>query len=165
VTAGLGSGRGAFARRSRDENARDEEGFTLVEILITVVLIGLIMVTFMGALFTMVRTSDVNNRTTQAEAELRSYSEALRAYPFKKCWTKAQYQIALDPAGTTYPGAQLNSVTYWDSSRALGDFAASCDATKNSVQRIQLQVSIGTSPTITETTTIDKRSNQVGAGT
>ena len=47
----------------------DEEGFTLVEILITVWIMGAVMVALMGALFTMMRTSDINRKTTEAESE------------------------------------------------------------------------------------------------
>ena len=60
-----------------------QEGFTLVEILISVWIMGAIMVSLIGALFTMTRTSDINRKTTEAESEMRDLEAAVRCRSYK----------------------------------------------------------------------------------
>jgi type II secretory pathway pseudopilin PulG len=117
VTAGLGSGRGAFARRSRDENARDEEGFTLVEILITVWIMGGVMVALIGALFTMSRASDMARRNTVAETELRHLAEAVRSAPYEDCinaTTRIHYTTGYSNPNPATILAGINGQTLWN---------------------------------------------------
>lgn len=87
-----------YHRRGAD--SRDERGFSLVEILIALQIIGAVMVVFAAALFTMIGTSDYARRTTLAETELRRYADAVRAAPYQPC----AGVVTTDPA-TTYGAA------------------------------------------------------------
>jgi prepilin-type N-terminal cleavage/methylation domain-containing protein len=122
VTAGLGSGRRARALWERfcSPRARNEEsGFTLVEIMITVWIMGALMVAFMGALLSMTKASDTARRITLAETEMRHFSEAIKNAPYVPCATGTDYSnmypISARPYGSasdvTYTVAFLN---YWD---------------------------------------------------
>jgi prepilin-type N-terminal cleavage/methylation domain-containing protein len=63
----------------------DERGYTLVEMLVTVWILGAVMTALCAALFTMSKSSDYNRRLTLAETELRAYAEALQAAPYVPC--------------------------------------------------------------------------------
>jgi prepilin-type N-terminal cleavage/methylation domain-containing protein len=120
MAAGLGSGPRvrAFLRRPKLSRARDEaqHGFTLVEILITVWILGALMVAFMGGLVTMMNSSEEQRRVSTAETELRRFAESVRDYPYEACWTASQYDAAVkvgytSPAGFT---PSVSSITYWN---------------------------------------------------
>jgi type II secretory pathway pseudopilin PulG len=172
VTAGLGSGRGAFARRSRDANARDEEGFTLVEILITLWIMGAVMVALIGALFTMTKASDLSKRTTIAETELRRYAEAVRAVPYTACQDADTYETAITNAGLYTPPTgftvtpNIVSVKYWTKGSSFNSSAfvathPSCDGTANETddgaQQFAITVQLDGTPAITLPLVITKR--------
>jgi type II secretory pathway pseudopilin PulG len=130
VTAGLGSGRRARARRTDPvavERAR-EQGFTLVETLITVWIMDAIMVALIGALFTMTRASDIARKRTLGEAALRDFEEAVQEYPYQPCAFQtghgdysAAYPRNLDAtltsvslAGNATIITTFGSPTFWD---------------------------------------------------
>ena len=186
MTAGLGSGRVAFARRSRDENARDEDGFTLVEILITVWIMGGVMVALMGGLLTMTKASDMARRTTLAETELRHLAEAVRAAPYEDCIANANYghytSKYISPSPSTVFGfIWANDVDFWnppgsltaDPQQFVADPAALqtanstyCDGTASQTdagaQRIKVTVWVAEPGGIAAiATTIVKRDNRV----
>jgi type II secretory pathway pseudopilin PulG len=71
-------------RRSSTDDAA-ERGLTLVELLITVWIMGAVMVTLIGALFTMTKASDFQRRLAAVDVELRHYAEALRSATYLPC--------------------------------------------------------------------------------
>jgi prepilin-type N-terminal cleavage/methylation domain-containing protein len=169
--------------------AADERGFTLIETLITVWILGAVITAMMLALITVVRVSDQNSRTTLAEQELRRYAEVIRSLDYIPCESDpdvvGSYQANADQAyvdaGYTRPaGAQYSvpEVTYWNKVLsgssvpdeadfvALGSMpAATCDATSPhdyGAQRVRVSVTVGVAPaTTTVETTITKRDTAV----
>jgi hypothetical protein len=120
----------ARGRWSRcDRAAAAERGFTLVETLLTVWLLGAVVLGGAGALFTMVRTSDLNRRTTVAETELRRLVEAARAEPYVSCSTTAARSVApytgaytgggdtIVVNGDTVTTDPAELIQYWDGTR------------------------------------------------
>jgi prepilin-type N-terminal cleavage/methylation domain-containing protein len=110
------------ARRCRDADSRDDDaGFTLVEILITVWIMGALMVAFMGALLSMTKASDVARRITLAETEMRHFAEAVKNAPYVPCATPTDYAnmypVSARPYGAATDvqyGVLNNAVAFWD---------------------------------------------------
>jgi prepilin-type N-terminal cleavage/methylation domain-containing protein len=166
----------AYLRRRREE---DERGFTLVEMLISVWIVGAVMTAMMGALITMSRASDIENRTTIAETELRHYSEIVRGLSYKPCATAAYYKAQADalyaatkPTSPVITPSINANVLYWnqsaDPAAALPTtFVTShptCDGTPgqtdDGLQKLAIGMSVGSAPTITlPPLTITKRDN------
>ena len=168
VTAGLGSSLGSRIRLSRpspDRGAK-EQGFTLVEMLITVAILGVVAVAMFGAIFTSVKASDLANRRTIAETELRRYAEYVRAANYSPCAAVSSYPNTT--SGTPYTkgnasvtSATVQSVRYWTTSGDSGfvpnNFASTCPTSDQGLQQLTLQVTVGSSPSIQLSTTIVKR--------
>jgi prepilin-type N-terminal cleavage/methylation domain-containing protein len=119
MAAGLGSGRRARARRTCPvavERA-SEQGFTLVEILISVWIMGALMVVFMGALLVMTKSSDLSRRTTFAETELRHFVEAVQNAPYVPCAAPSDYtnmyHSSYSTSDITY-SLDSSGVQFWD---------------------------------------------------
>ena len=138
-----------------------------METLITVWILGAVMTAFMSALFVMVRTSDVNNRTTQADSELRRYAEVIRALPYIECGSAAAYKTALGsyttPTGVT---PDITSLKFWIKANGLGSAPVAshpnCPASDDGVQQLDLKVVVSGNPAVSASTRIDKRDNRVG---
>ena len=58
---------------------RAESGETLVELMITIVVVGLGVVAILGAIWTALRISDYHRKTTNADVVLRNYAEVLKS--------------------------------------------------------------------------------------
>src|SRR5262249_34700757 len=105
----------------RERTNAPEGGFTLVEMLITVWIMGAVTVALMGSLFTMTTASDYERRNAVVETELRHYVDAINAAPYVPCATTAAYAPATvgytngANAGVT---ASVNSVLVWQQAAA-----------------------------------------------
>jgi prepilin-type N-terminal cleavage/methylation domain-containing protein len=176
------------ARRCRDANTRADDGFTLIEILIAVWILGAVMVALMGAIFTMTRGADYVRTRALAESELERFAEAVRTAPYVQCAgfaTTGNLYGNYDSvyAGTTVVQPQITGITYWNpptggnvastlytSAVALhNNFSSTtfdyCDSTTVTddagAQKVDLKVTVtspGGSSTIAKTTIV-KRNN------
>ena len=175
MTAGLGSGPGRRGTGRTDRE--DERGFTLVEMLITVAIMGVVSVGLSGALYTSIRASTVINQRTIAESELRRYAEAVRAATYVNCASTSTYPRYVAgtttttlPGGTPYsPGnaavskAVVNSVAYWTPSGASNTVSSSfsnsgsCTAPDTGLQQLNITVTIAGTPSIDLSTNVVKR--------
>jgi len=63
--------------------ARGEAGSTLVELLVTLVILGIAFVTLLGGMFTAVNSSDRHRKQTVADSALRSVAEAVKAAEYR----------------------------------------------------------------------------------
>jgi type II secretory pathway pseudopilin PulG len=120
-----------------------EEGVTLVEILVTVMILGVAFVTLVGGMSSAMIASDIHRKEATAGAALRSYAEAIKGAGYTNCATPATYAPAsvgyVQPAAST---AGVTSVEYWqvDSSDPnTGSFNGTC-TTDQGLQRISVQV-------------------------
>lgn len=64
--------------RGVGEAERSEAGTTLVELLVTIVILGIAFTTLLGGTFTAVATADRQRKQSVAEATLRSFAEAVK---------------------------------------------------------------------------------------
>ena len=124
-----------------------DEGTTLAEVLVTIVVLATGFVTILAGLTTTMRTTDLHHQQSRGEAIVREYAEAVDAAPYVSC--AADYPTAYAaPTGWT---ASVTSIAYWDrSSKAFGSTCAS-----GSVQLVSLSVRHGTD--VTESLQVVKR--------
>jgi prepilin-type N-terminal cleavage/methylation domain-containing protein len=87
MTDGHGSGLRARVRAFRRRNAAgsDAGGFTLIETLISVVILGMISTTFMGGLILMERGSAMQRASAAADMEMRRYMDWIQSVTYTSC--------------------------------------------------------------------------------
>lgn len=116
--------------RVRLRALRAEDGATLVEILVAVVIMGVAFAAIIGGVTTSIMASDMHRKEATAETVLRSYAEAVKAAAYVTC--AASYSPAFTPpAGYT---ASVTKVEYWNGSN---DFDATCTLDRG-LQRLTL---------------------------
>lgn len=91
----------------------DEAGFTLIETLVTVVIVGISVAVFVGGIGASIVTADYHRKQSVGLATIRNFAEAVKGAPYEFDCAKAQdlytNAFALPPrsrtvAGNTYPG-------------------------------------------------------------
>lgn len=95
-----------------------DRGETLVELLITVVILGIAAVAIVGGLMTSIQMSDIHRKQASAGASARDFAETVDRYVgstgYVACATPSSYAPAAvgfgAPAGYT---ASVASVRYW----------------------------------------------------
>jgi hypothetical protein len=108
---------------------RGDAGETLVELLITIVVLGTSVLGVMGAVATAVGTSTLDRRQVQAQAVLRGWGEKVAGVDdaaYGDCLGTSGVAAAT-PAPAALPagfGAAVTGVSYWNT--ATGAFGAAC---------------------------------------
>jgi prepilin-type N-terminal cleavage/methylation domain-containing protein len=110
-----------------------QAGFSLVELLVTVAILGTAFTVFVGGMGTSIVASDYHRTQTTAEAVLRTFAETVksRTTPYVPCATS--YTGPATPSGYT---ASVTAIAYWNGTA----YVASCPATDRGLQRISLRV-------------------------
>jgi type II secretory pathway pseudopilin PulG len=139
---------GAFGRRGR--RLCLERGDTLIEVLVTVSILGIAMVAIIGGMATSIIVSDVHHKQSVSGTVLANFAEALQSTPYVAAVcplaVPASYASAT-VSGTAIPegytGAVLNTAAkpfdYWNATTL--QFQSTCPATDGGAQRLWLQVS------------------------
>ena len=123
-----------------------ESGVTLIEMLVTVVIMGIAFVAIVGGMTTSIFGSDLHRKQATAETVLRSYGESVKT---KAGWdgcsaTAAGYMPAA--VGFTNPNAAQFSVAatavqFWVPSGSTGSWAPSCPGGADTgLQKVSLRV-------------------------
>jgi prepilin-type N-terminal cleavage/methylation domain-containing protein len=130
-------------------------GFTLVELLLAVAILGLGVLTVVGGMMTSILVSDLGRRSADGQGALRAYAEAVANDTYSSC-------------ATTYPAAGFSAptgfttsltVSYWVPSST--SFATTCPATDAGLQRIRLTLT-ATDGRGTESVVVAKRRRPAG---
>jgi Tfp pilus assembly protein PilV len=135
-----------------------EAGTTLVEVLITVAILGIAVVSIVGGMGTSIIGADYHRKQAQAHTVLVSAADSVKsqsANPYQACATAAAYAPATGvtlPAGWTAAAVTVRSVTYWNGSA----FTASCPASDTKLQLVTIQVATPDSRA-TESVSVVKR--------
>ncbi|MEV7590064.1 type II secretion system protein [Streptomyces sp. NPDC089922] len=133
----------------RPRRPRGEEGETLIEVLVAVVLIGVAFVAVLGGMGTAIVGSVTQQRLTGADSVVRSAAERIVGAPYVSCSTG--YTTPEPPAGYTVTAR----IEYWD---GVGAFVPSCPTADTGVQRVTLTVrSAGPHPVGETTLEVVKR--------
>ncbi|MFN8035061.1 MAG: type II secretion system protein [Acidimicrobiia bacterium] len=155
-------------RRLSDRRApNSEEGFTFLEVLVTLAILSISFVAILSAIVTLISTTDQHKALAKGESAVRALGEFVKSEAstaYVACTTGntpvANYQGGADAAGSTsgFSGftPTVVSVEAWN-----GDSPATfvpCAAVDNGAQRITLRVT-GTSlgRQFTQTLTVVKR--------
>jgi Tfp pilus assembly protein PilV len=122
---------------------RNEAGTTLVEVLMTVAILGIGIVAVVGAMGTSIIGTDHHRKQAQAHTVLLSAVDAVKsqtANPYQPCATTGTYAATSGvtlPAGWAASYVTVQSVTYWDGGTG---FSASCPSPDSKLQLIDVRV-------------------------
>jgi prepilin-type N-terminal cleavage/methylation domain-containing protein len=72
-----------------------ERGFSLIEVLVTVVIVGIAFIVIVGGLYTALVASDHHRKQANVQAALRNVAEALKGVPYVNCASTSNYGDAL----------------------------------------------------------------------
>ncbi|MGW4271960.1 type II secretion system protein [Streptomyces seoulensis] len=137
----------------RPRRHRGEEGETLVEVLVAVVLIGVAFVTVLGGIGTAIVSSVTQQKVTTADSVVRSAAEKVVGDPYVSC--ARGYETPTPPAGYTV----TVEVEYWD---GVGAFGRPCPTADTGVQKVTLTVrSTGPRPVRDVTLEVVKRESML----
>ncbi|MFF0215337.1 type IV pilus modification PilV family protein [Streptomyces vinaceus] len=147
------AGRPARAPEGRSQRRRGEEGETLIEVLVAVVLMGVAFVTIFGGIGTAIISSARQQKVTGADSVVRSAAEKVISAPYVSC--AGGYAIPAPPAGYTV----TVEVEYWD---GVGAFGRPCPTADTGVQKVTLTVhSTGPHPVRDTTLEVIKRESML----
>jgi Tfp pilus assembly protein PilV len=126
--------------------ARGQAGESLLEIIITIMIMGLAIPAVVGAVLAAVGSSSQDRRQVQAQQLLTSWSETIvkattdSNYNSGNCQPASYYEtgsFAPSPAAPAGFHATVVSIKYW----TAGAFAAAC-ASDEGVRQLQLRVTV-----------------------
>ncbi|MGI5246193.1 type IV pilus modification PilV family protein [Dactylosporangium sp. CA-139066] len=112
----------------------NDRGETLIELLVTVIIMGVAMVALVGGIATSIRMSDIHRKQAQAGAYLRAFGEAIAGATYVECAGTSTY-AAYSTGDATYTPT-ITTVRYWDGST----FGTVC-APDTGIQKVSLKVS------------------------
>ncbi len=160
-----------FCPRASRPSTNSESGETLVELMITVAIMGIAMVAILGGIWTTLRVADFNSKTSSADVVLRAFAESLKqpqptdTFQYLPC-TVAGGQVTYPTYNPASPyshyQATVTKVRYLSGYTASNEptWSDSCPATDLGLQELTLKV---TGPDndaeskSTETVTVVKR--------
>jgi prepilin-type N-terminal cleavage/methylation domain-containing protein len=109
-----------------------ESGFTLVEVLLTVAILGIGLTVVVGGMMTSIKVSAEGSRSAQGQVAIRAFAEAVAGAAYASCATTYAATGFTPPPGWT---ASPPSVAYWTGS----GFTASC-GTDRGLQRVTVRL-------------------------
>jgi prepilin-type N-terminal cleavage/methylation domain-containing protein len=134
------------ARGNGDPAERAQQGETLIELLITVTIMGVLFVAVMAGTATSISMSDFHRQDGTAEGVIRSYAERVSDptdVPYVDCGSVTTATYAT-PIGFTLPNADwtasVTSVTFWQGATLNPAFSSACPSPDKGLQQITLQV-------------------------
>ena len=145
-----------------------EAGETLVEIMVTVAVVGIAFVAILGGIWTAIRVSDYHRKITTADVILRNFAERAKqrsgTYAYRPCTTAGgtvSYPAYATPAPYATYDATIVSTRYLTGySSGQPTWATTCPATDLGAQELTLRVSgPNTDPAVrgTESVVVVKR--------
>jgi Tfp pilus assembly protein PilV len=121
---------------------RDEAGTTLVEVLMATAILGIGIVSIVGAMGTSIIGTDHHRKQAQAHTVLLSAVDAVKsqtANPYQPCAAESTYAAASGvtlPAGWSASYISVQTVRYWNGST----FSATCPSPDTKLQLIDVKV-------------------------
>ncbi len=87
-----------------------DRGVTLLELLVTIVLMGLAFTAVFGGMGLFLRTESVQRSNARIDTELRTYAESVLGMPYVECAAAGSYAAVAAPKGLT----PRVTVAYWN---------------------------------------------------
>ena len=139
----------------RGQAIHAEDGFSLVEVLVTIVIVGVTFSALLGGLITTITVSSLHRKQATADSVTRSAAEWIKdsvQTPYQNCAGIGAYSLSGLPKPAGYTVA-IQSVEYWDGAAAVagtpysfnsgvgGHLGPSCPGSGDKgLQRITIQV-------------------------
>jgi prepilin-type N-terminal cleavage/methylation domain-containing protein len=124
--------------------ARRDRGVTLIELLVTIAIMGIAFASILGGMGLFVKTESVQRSNARLDTEIRTYAEQLLGQPYVNCAAPATYAAAVAPAGYS----STLTVAYWDGNLPAV-FTPACTSDKGLQQlTIVLRTTNGVSGTL-----------------
>lgn len=122
-----------------------DRGESLIELLISIVIMGLAFSALLGGLATALLGSDVHRKTSDAESVLLAASERVKAAAWVRCATKSDINsiVSTTPRPTGWAAPTVVSVDYWNGTTFV---TSPCSATSTGLLAMQLIRLSTTSP-------------------
>lgn len=135
----------------RIRKLRADQGDTLIEILVTIVIVGIAVVAVVGGVATLIFTTSLHRQQSSEQTLLRSYADAVEA---NQTWTACSATstgtynpgVAAGSIGWTVPStyagytAQATAVRYWNGT-AFTTTPCGPDSSDTGLRQISLKVS------------------------
>ena len=132
---------------------REQTGETLVEILVSTTLLGIVGIGIIGAIASVLISTDVDRKSSQSEVIIRSFAAAIQRAGFVTCGSPGDYAGAFSAPGVFV--ATVTDVSYWDGTKptvvptvspapkqsSALNFGACSGGTDNGLQQVKLEVS------------------------
>ena len=93
----------------------EQTGETLVEILVSSTLLGIIGIGIIGSIASVLISTDIDRKASQSEVIINSFAAAIQRAPFQTCGSPAAYAGAFSAPGSFV--ATVTNVTYWDGTK------------------------------------------------
>lgn len=130
--------------------ASRDRGVTLIELLVTIAIMGIAFASVLGGMGLFVKTESVQRANAQLDTEIRTYAEQLLGQPYVKCAEPAKPEYVA-PVGYT----STLTMAYWDgtwdgNNPPWPGFTESCNGGDHGLQRltIVMRTSNGVSGTL-----------------
>lgn len=91
-----------------------DRGITLLELLITMVLMSLAFATVLGGMGLFLKSANNQRSMAGLDADIRTYAEALMASPYSECADAATYERAMQDLADSMDVTATVDVAYWD---------------------------------------------------
>lgn len=129
---------------SRWMRADSNVGETLVELLISIVLLGIASTAVIGTITMGIKAASIATGTGNDQNVLRNWAEQIEAMPYDLCAYPSQPAPVAYPNSATLPTGTTLSITdirYWDGSAYVASSGACVDANDKGLQEITLSAS------------------------
>ncbi|MBI4934846.1 MAG: type II secretion system protein [Actinobacteria bacterium] len=91
-----------------------DRGITLLELLITMVLMSLAFAAVLGGMGLFLKAANDQRSMAGLDADIRTYAEALIASPYSDCADAATYESAMQDLADSMDVVATVDVAYWD---------------------------------------------------
>ena len=123
----------------RSRRRDDQAGFTLVELLVTVTLMGITFIIVLGAISTFSRATSVQRTASDLDGALRTYVERLNDVGYANC--ASTYAVAAGnlPSGYLSKYQPTVTVKYWNGD-PNASYGPSCPSPDAGAQQLTVQL-------------------------
>jgi prepilin-type N-terminal cleavage/methylation domain-containing protein len=145
----------------RRHDIRSDAGFSLVEIVITIGIVGVTFSAILGGLFSSITVSALQQKEATADTVARSAAEVVKDSehnPYSNCAGSGHYSLT----GLSVPSGfsvTITDVAYWDGQPPAGGvvgFQQNCPSSDHGIQRITIAAT-SSDGQATETVQVIKR--------
>jgi Tfp pilus assembly protein PilV len=145
---------------------RDDRGESLIEILLSITILGIAVIAIVAAMGTSILASDLRSKQARSETFLRNWVESIATpdTPYVECATPGAAGYSAANLGASVPAgytATITAISYWNGSSTspavFGAAPASCPTSDNGLQQLTLRISSNDGRTSRSTSILKRR--------